>query len=169
VLAPHTLTSWANAAFEVAAPLQTSPDGTAWLWQAWDDGALEASRMLTTPVSATTYTATFGVTDDAPVPQVFLLEPASALVGGPPLTLTVTGKNFANDALVVWAGTPLSPTTFISSTQLQVGLDTGHLAEVGVVAVGAANQGSGGVQAEGALLFTRWIQHWLPLILRKLT
>jgi hypothetical protein len=169
MLPPQTATSWENWAFEVAAPLQTDAAGTTWGWQNWElGGGLTATRTITTPTASASYSATFTLTDEAPVPLVIRLEPPSAPSGvaAQPLDLTVIGKNFASDAVILWESTPLLPTTFISSTQLQAPVGVELLGVQGPVPVSVSNPAPGGGAAE-PLDFLRWWQQWLPLFVRE--
>jgi uncharacterized protein (TIGR03437 family) len=50
-------------------------------------------------------------------PTLTSVSPASITAGGTPVTLAVTGFNFATGATVLWNGTPL-PTTFIGTSQV---------------------------------------------------
>lgn len=45
------------------------------------------------------------------------IAPNTAVVGGPDVTLTVTGTNFTEDSVILWNGSP-EPTVFVSPTQL---------------------------------------------------
>jgi len=58
-----------------------------------------------------------------PVAGISGLSPASTTVGSPGATLTVTGSNFVNGAVVQWQGSPRS-TTFVNSTTLTATLNT---------------------------------------------
>ncbi len=161
VAPPHAATSWENWAFELAAPLQTDAAGARWGWQAWSDSGPTAMRTITTLATPSTYTALLALTDQAPVPQVFTLNPPAAQSSGAGFTLTVTGKNFASDAALLWDGVALSPTTFISSTRLQAGVGAQLMAAPGPVPVSALNPAPGGGVAE-AVLFVRLWRAWLP-------
>jgi hypothetical protein len=163
---PHNATSWENWAFEVEAPLQTDAVGDRWGWAGWEVGeGLTATRTITTPAMATTYTATFAPTDEAPVPQVIQLEPASALSGqvAVPFTLTVTGKNFASGAEVLWHGVPLTPTIFVSNTELQAWVSAELLTEPGPVPVSVFNPAPGGGAAEAVNFVRLWVL-WLTWV-----
>ncbi len=156
VAPPHTATSWENWAFELAAPLQTDAAGARWGWQAWSDGGLEATRIITTPATPLTYTATLTPTDQAPLPRVYALDPPKALSGGVGFTLTVTGKNFASDAVVVWDGAELSPTVFISSTRLEAAVGAALIAAPGPAPVSVRNHAPGGGLGEAVLFVRLW-------------
>jgi len=101
------------------------------------------------------------------VPQVILLDPASGPHNGvdAAFTLTVTGKNFAADALVVWNGVPLTSTTFVSGTQLQALVGAGHRQQPGPVPVSALNPAPAGGLAE-PISYLSWWRRWLPVLRR---
>jgi len=61
-------------------------------------------------------------------PSVASLSPSSATVGGSDITLTVNGKNFDSNAVVVWNGTSLT-TSFVSNTQLTATIPATDLAQ----------------------------------------
>jgi uncharacterized repeat protein (TIGR01451 family) len=63
-----------------------------------------------------------------PVPSVTQLSSSTAVEGSPAFTLTVSGSNFANDAVVRWNGTALS-TTYVSNTSLQALVPAAQLEE----------------------------------------
>lgn len=69
------------------------------------------------------------------------LSPASALAGGPSLTLTLTGERFASTSTVLWVRTPL-PTTFISSTQLTATIPVDLVAIDGVAPISVSTPGA---------------------------
>lgn len=75
------------------------------------------------------------------LPQINGLSPALATVGGPDLTLVITGENFVDGATVRWGSTNL-PTTFGSSNQLTAIVSAAHLASAGTVQVTVRNPGS---------------------------
>ena len=81
-------------------------------------------------------------------PKINSVSPAAVLVGGPAVTLTVSGRNFATDSVVIWnaSGTPLSlATTYVSPTQLTASLDALAIASVAVNAnLFVSNQSGGG-------------------------
>lgn len=80
---------------------------------------------------------------DNPVPVLTLLAPASALVGSPALTLTVTGTGFVATSVVRW-NAAARPTTFLSSTQLQAAIPASDLTIPGSVSITVATPAPGG-------------------------
>ncbi len=66
------------------------------------------------------------------------LSPTSAIAGGAGFTLTVTGKNFLNGAVVQWNGAALA-TTWGNATTLTAIVPADKLAHPGVAAVRVAN------------------------------
>ena len=86
-------------------------------------------------------------TPAANAPVITGLNPASAIAGGAPFTLTVTGSGFDPAAQVQFNGSSRT-TTFISSTQLQAAITSGDIASIGVSSVTVVNPvASGGTSA----------------------
>jgi hypothetical protein len=86
-------------------------------------------------------------TPAANAPVITALNPASAVAGGAPFTLTVTGSGFDPAAQVQFNGSSRT-TTFISSTQLQAGITSGDIASIGASSVTVVNPvASGGASA----------------------
>ncbi len=80
---------------------------------------------------------------DNPVPTLTSLSPNSAVVGDNDFTLTVTGSNFVNGALVRWNGQE-RPTTVVSATQLTTLISASDLATAGNANVTVSNPLPGG-------------------------
>lgn len=93
------------------------------------------------PGGGTTAALTFTVNN--PLPVVGALMPASAIVGTPGLTVTVTGSNFVRTSVVQWNGVARA-TTFVSTTQLQASLVPGDLAAATTTSVSVFNPSPGG-------------------------
>jgi hypothetical protein len=80
-------------------------------------------------------------------PVITALNPASAVAGGAPFTLTVTGSGYDPAAQVQFNGSSRT-TTFISSTQLQAAITSGDIASIGANSVTVVNPlASGGTSA----------------------
>ncbi|MEP7189093.1 MAG: IPT/TIG domain-containing protein, partial [Roseiflexaceae bacterium] len=77
----------------------------------------------------------------AAAPTLTALSTTSATAGGAAFTLTVTGTNFAADAIVQWSGAART-THFVSATQLTVDIPAADIAVVGAASVGVLNPGS---------------------------
>lgn len=75
-------------------------------------------------------------------PQLTNRTPASATSGGAAFTLTVTGVNFANDAVVLWNGSPRT-THFVSSTQLTADISASDIQAAGSATISVSNPSSG--------------------------
>jgi subtilisin len=78
-----------------------------------------------------------------PAPVVTSLSPASTLVGGAALTLTVNGSKFLASSIVRWNGAS-RPTTFVSATQLRASIGAGDIAVSGTANVTVSNPAPGG-------------------------
>lgn len=76
-------------------------------------------------------------------PQVERLSPEAANEGSPDQTIQLRGKNFAEDATVVFDGVPV-PTEFVSETQLKARIPEQLLRNVGSYAVQVINPRPGG-------------------------
>ncbi|WP_243303088.1 hypothetical protein [Geothrix oryzisoli] len=69
-----------------------------------------------------------------PPPQITMLSPASAYVGGPAFTLTIMGSGFPPDAQIQWNGIPM-PTIYVSATTLTAAIPATALAAVGTAQI----------------------------------
>ncbi len=78
------------------------------------------------------------------------LSPSSVTAGGASFTLTVNGSGFASGAAILWAGTALTPTNFISATQLTATVSGTLVASAGTVSVAVSSGG----KTSGAVSFT---------------
>ena len=78
-----------------------------------------------------------------PAPLATSLSPTNANVGGPALTLTVTGSGFIPESVVRWNGI-VRPTTFVSGTSLQAAISAADIAAVGTAQVTVFTPGPGG-------------------------
>lgn len=85
----------------------------------------------------------FGFNVDNPVPSLASLSPTTALAGSGSASLVLTGTNYNSQSVVLINGSPRT-TAFSSSTQLGVTLNSGDLAQGGVVQVQVENPGPGG-------------------------
>jgi uncharacterized delta-60 repeat protein len=75
-------------------------------------------------------------------PEITSLSPASiAQGGGAPLTLTVSGSDFASGSAVLWNGAALA-TTFVSSGALRATVPASDLAQPGTATVTVSSPGS---------------------------
>jgi uncharacterized protein (TIGR03437 family) len=94
----------------------------------------------------------FTVTQPNPVPQIASLNPNSATAGGAAFTLTVTGANFVNGAVVRWNNADRN-TNFVSATQLTAAIPANDIATTGTATVTVFNPAPGGGASNG-LTFT---------------
>jgi hypothetical protein len=78
-----------------------------------------------------------------PTPTTTGLSPASAVAGGPGLTLTVNGSGFVTGSVVRWNGAD-RPTTYVSATQLTAAIPGTDLGVTGTVPVTVVNPAPGG-------------------------
>jgi len=70
----------------------------------------------------------------AGVPSISSLQPASAVVGTGPITLTVNGSNFTSNAVVRWNGADRA-TTFVAASQLRAAISAADVAAIGTAQV----------------------------------
>jgi hypothetical protein len=75
------------------------------------------------------------------VPVVDSINPITATVGSPALTLTVTGNNFIGQPTVYWNGTAL-PTSLVSATELTAQIPVSDLAAASQAAITVSNTGN---------------------------
>ena len=92
-------------------------------------------------------------TPAANAPVITALNPASAIAGGAPFTLTITGSAFDPAAQVQFNGSSRT-TTFISSTQLQAAITSGDIASVGANSVTVVNPLASGGTSAAFIFFT---------------
>ena len=77
-------------------------------------------------------------------PTLTALSKTSAPAGGAAFTLTVTGANFAADAIVQWNGVART-THFVSATQLTVDIPAADIAVAGAASISVLNVGAASV------------------------
>jgi hypothetical protein len=93
------------------------------------------------PSPATTEQTT--VPQNNPAPAISSISPSSALVGASSTTVTITGSGFVQGSTVEWNQSS-RPTTFVSSTQLQVTVTSADLANAGTAQISVVNPSPGG-------------------------
>jgi hypothetical protein len=85
--------------------------------------------------------ATFTINN--PAPTISSISPATTVAGSGNFTLTITGTNFVNGAVVRWNGSDRT-TTFVSSTQLTAAIPASDVATAGTANVTVFNPAPGG-------------------------
>ena len=141
----------------------------------WNGGARPTTFVSSTSVQATIDaadiasggTATVTVTNPTPgggvsasvsftvqfsSPSIALLSPSSAIAGGGPFTVTVTGANFLPSSSVQWNGSA-RPTTFISGTSLQAAITATDIAAIGTAKITVANAAANGGSSKASTFF----------------
>jgi len=68
------------------------------------------------------------------MPTIMQLSPPSAMHGGAPFVLTVSGSGFGTDSVLYWGGTALT-TTYASATQVSAKITAADIMNAGAVAV----------------------------------
>ncbi len=117
-----------------------------------------ATRTAVSPDGTSIYVT--GFIDDAVVllrtanlvASLSSLQPASAPVGAPPLTLRVQGEGFVPGSVVRVNGTD-RPTTFLTANELQASLAAADLAAAGTLAITVFNPTPGGGISANSLPF----------------
>jgi hypothetical protein len=109
-----------------------------------------ANVTVVNPGNLTSNTATFTINN--PSPTITTISPATAVAGSGNFTLTITGTNFVNGAVVRWNGSDRT-TTFVSSTQLTAAIPASDVATAGTANVTVFNPAPGGGES-GAVTFT---------------
>jgi len=104
-------------------------------------GVISVTVVNPGPAGAPSNALPFTVTN--PAPSIDSLEPVSAPVGTPGLTLHVAGSGFVRDATVLWEGQPRA-TTLVSNTLVTAELLPGDLAAKQTVHVSVSNPPPGG-------------------------
>lgn len=115
-------------------------------------GTAEVKVVNPAPGGGTSNAVLFAITQGNPVPTLTALAPAQALVGSGAFTLTVTGTNFVNGAVIRWNGSSRT-TTFVNPTQLTATIPASDVAAVGTFPITVLNPTPGG-GASNALTFT---------------
>ncbi|MCB8978808.1 MAG: beta-propeller fold lactonase family protein [Ardenticatenaceae bacterium] len=103
-----------------------------------------------------------------PVPTLTKISPESIGAGGAgsqPVVVTITGKNFVLGAQAYWQGNG-RPTTFISSTQLQVTLTAYDVAFANSGALTVVNSGPGGGTSNPVTFEVYAYVLYLPFVVR---
>jgi hypothetical protein len=104
------------------------------------------------PGGGTSNTAIFTIQASNPAPTISSISPATAVAGSDNFTLTITGTNFVNGAVVRWNGSDRT-TTFVSSTRLEAAIPASDIATAGTANVTVFNPAPGGGES-GAVTFT---------------
>jgi hypothetical protein len=90
-----------------------------------------------------TFSITGAGTGNNPVPSISTLSPNTAQAGDAGFTMTVTGTDFVDGAVVRWDGSD-RVTGFISSTELQADIGASDVASEGIATVSVFNPAPGG-------------------------
>lgn len=85
----------------------------------------------------------FGFDVDNPVPSLASVAPTTALAGSVSASLVLTGTNYNAQSVVLINGSPRA-TALVSATQVGATLNSGDLAQAGVMQVQVENPGPGG-------------------------
>ena len=95
------------------------------------------------PGGGTSNAVAFTISQTNPVPTITGLNPASATVGSPAFTLSVSGTNFVSGSMVRWNGANRT-TTFVSGTQLTAAIPAGDIVAPAAASVTVFNPAPGG-------------------------
>jgi uncharacterized protein (TIGR03437 family) len=106
-------------------------------------GAAAVTVFNPAPGGGASNAANFNVIAPNPVPAVTAINPNTAMEGSAAFTISVTGNNFVNGAVVRWDGGNRQ-TTFVSPTQLTAQILASDLVGPGVAAVTIFNPTPGG-------------------------
>jgi subtilisin len=154
-----TLTGGSGGAGDWLAFAATSAPNTSYLQYIYiGAGVTTKTWTVTTPIAGGTYefrlflnngyvrgatSPTITVTQGQnPLPVLSSLSPARA-VAGIPVTLTLTGSGFISSSVARWNGAN-RPTTFLSSTQMQMTLSSADVGTVGTGQVSVSSPAPGG-------------------------
>ncbi len=159
---PITVTQWLTLTAQVTSTLGIAPTGTVTFTIDTTDIPRTLSNGTTTYTTNAllggthVITVTYGgdishigssrsgsqvVNNDVPV--ISSISPTGVVPGSGAFTLTVNGANFVNGSVVRWGGYAL-PTTFVSSTQLQVAVGADAVVTERVESCTVFNPGPGG-------------------------
>jgi len=78
-----------------------------------------------------------------PLPSVSSFSPASAVAGSPSITLTISGSNFIDEAIVTFGAETFRPRE-LSGTQITISIPSSALVQVGSRTVAVTNPPPGG-------------------------
>jgi hypothetical protein len=106
-------------------------------------GTAKVTVLNPTPGGGLSNEVTITIIPASPIPRISALDPPTWPTQGGAFTLKVTGVNFAQNAIVRWAGDP-RPTTFISSTELRAQISAADVANEVDVFVSVVNPPPGG-------------------------
>jgi hypothetical protein len=98
--------------------------------------------LLTLAALGCGYSTPKQVTQPSIVPVVATIMPASQIHGGSDFTLTVTGSNFNENAVVNWNAAPQPNTTHPMANTLSVMIPAANIAAAGMAQVSVTNPGS---------------------------
>ena len=96
-----------------------------------------------TPLPAVVPPLPLTFTVNNPVPAVSQVSPASAVAGGQPFTLTLTGTGFVPTSQITWNGTAL-PTSFGSSLSISAPIPASYIATSGDASIAVVTPAPGG-------------------------
>lgn len=106
---PHSATSYSN-------PAQSTPAET-YANNAAGVAAAKASYDRSAESSKEQYQDLTGLQE--PTPTVSGIDPATAVTGAGPVTVTITGTGFIAESAVLWGATPLATVTVNSPTEIE--------------------------------------------------
>ncbi len=96
-----------------------------------------------TPGGGTSAGYSLTIIQPNPVPVVSSLSPSNATVGDPSFTLAVNGSGFVTGSVVAFNGVAAT-STFVSSTQLTIGLSSADISTAGTFPIAVTNPAPGG-------------------------
>jgi hypothetical protein len=111
--------------------------------------ASTGSASISVATTAGTSSTTSLAIQQAGVPTISTLDPASVTAGGSAFLLTVNGSGFDSNSVVKWNGTALT-TIYVSSTELQAAISADSVASAGTVSVTVS--GTKGTSAASSFL-----------------
>ena len=76
------------------------------------------------------------------MPSIMQLTPPAVSAGSGSFSLTVTGTNFASNAVINWNNRAMSGTQYVSSTQLMITVPAANIANSGTATVSVTNPGT---------------------------
>src|ERR1019366_4586883 len=114
--------------------------------------SIRVMKADTTTSSAMNLTITGGSGGGSGTPPTLTsITPNNAPTASPAFTLTATGTGFASGSQIIWNGTALAPTTFVSSTVLTATVPAADLAAAIPVSVFVLNPDSTARSAAGTV------------------
>jgi alpha-tubulin suppressor-like RCC1 family protein len=147
----------------VCTSLDDETPGACFEWTAVTTNRFGGVTLLAAAPPLGLYTVFGEEQDTNPVPVLSSIAPDSATAGGSGFTLTATGADFVNGAVVRWNGSDRT-TTFVDSGTLTAAIPASDIASPGTADVTVFNPAPGGGESNALELSILEVQNPAPII-----